>query len=96
MGVDETSPSGQHDSANGSTSGATDALTTLAPALSKPPAPTTKKGFRFVAIIVAIIFAGTLTALEGTITSTSLPSIIAALGGDELYIWTVNGYFLAM
>lgn len=91
MVVDETSPSEHHGSANGSASGATD---TLAPASSKPP--TTEKGFRFWAIIVAIIFAGTLTALEGTITSTSLPSIIAALGGDDLYIWTVNGYFLAM
>lgn len=96
MGSDGNSSNGHHDSADGSTSGATDALATLAPPLSKPAAPTTKKGFRFVAIIVAIIFAGTLTALEGTITSTSLPSIIAALGGDELYIWTVNGYFLAM
>ncbi|KAI1754843.1 major facilitator superfamily protein [Xylaria castorea] len=51
---------------------------------------------RFWAIIVAISFAGLLTALEATITSTALPTIVAALGGGELYIWAVNGYFVSM
>ncbi|KAK3385637.1 MFS general substrate transporter-like protein [Podospora didyma] len=34
--------------------------------------------------------------MEATITSTALPSIIADLGGGDLYIWAVNGYLLAM
>ncbi len=58
--------------------------------------PAFKKGFRFYAIIAAIVLAGVLTALEGTITSTALPSIVADLGGGDLYVWAVNGYFLAM
>lgn len=55
-----------------------------------------RPGFKFWAIIVAIGFAGLLTALEATITSTALPSIIAELGGGSEYIWVINGYFLAM
>lgn len=51
---------------------------------------------RFWAIIIAIAFAALLTALESTITSTALPTIIADLGGGDLYIWTVNGYFVSM
>ncbi|KAI0412782.1 major facilitator superfamily protein [Xylaria grammica] len=51
---------------------------------------------RFWAIIIAISFAALLTALESTITSTALPSIVAALGGGELYVWAVNGYFVSM
>jgi hypothetical protein len=65
-----------------------------------PAKPTTqqamKKGLRFYAIIAAIVFAGVLTALEGTITGTALPSIIADLEGGDAYVWTANGYFLAM
>ncbi|OKL60771.1 hypothetical protein UA08_04445 [Talaromyces atroroseus] len=55
-----------------------------------------KKGVRFWAIIVAICVAGLLTALEATITSTALPTIISDLGGADNYIWVVNGYFLTM
>ncbi|RYC53782.1 hypothetical protein CHU98_g12428 [Xylaria longipes] len=51
---------------------------------------------RFWAIIIAIAFAALLTALEATMTSTALPSIVASLGGGELYIWAVNGYFVSM
>ncbi|CAM1501083.1 Fc.00g102450.m01.CDS01 [Cosmosporella sp. VM-42] len=58
--------------------------------------PNPKKTIRFWSLMVAISFAGLLTALEATITSTALPSIIADLGGGDLYIWAVNGYLLAM
>ncbi|KAI1321917.1 major facilitator superfamily protein [Xylariaceae sp. FL0255] len=51
---------------------------------------------RFWAIIVAISFAALLTALESTITSTALPTIIADLGGGDLYIWAINGYLVAL
>ncbi|KAI3317861.1 major facilitator superfamily protein [Xylariaceae sp. AK1471] len=63
---------------------------------AKPAEFTLNKDPRFWAIIVAISFAALLTALEATITSTALPSIIADLGGGDLYIWAVNGYFVSM
>lgn len=59
------------------------------------PAPV-KKGHRFWLTIVALGFAGLLTALEATITSTAMPSIIAELGGGNAYIWAINGYLLAL
>ncbi|TPX23997.1 hypothetical protein DIZ76_013340 [Coccidioides immitis] len=54
------------------------------------------KGLRFWAIIAALAVDGLLTALEATITSTALPTIIGALGGADQYIWAVNVYFLCM
>ncbi|WEW56053.1 hypothetical protein PRK78_001488 [Emydomyces testavorans] len=54
------------------------------------------KGLRFWAIMLALAVDGLLTALEATITSTALPTIIGALGGADQYIWAVNVYFLCM
>ena len=59
---------------------------------TQPAAP--KKTFRFFAIIAALAFSGLLTSLEATITSTALPTITAHLGGGDLYIWVVNGFYL--
>jgi hypothetical protein len=58
--------------------------------------PSAPKSFGFFAIIIAVCFSGLLTALEATITSTALPTIIAVLGGTDLFIWVVNGYYLTM
>jgi hypothetical protein len=58
--------------------------------------PGTPHSFGFYAIVVALCFTGLLTALETTITSTALPTIIAILGGDDLFIWVVNTYYLTM
>lgn len=55
-----------------------------------------RRDWRFWALLVSISLAGLLTALEGTVTSTALPSIIDELGGGHLYIWVVNGYLFAM
>lgn len=55
-----------------------------------------KRDWRFWALLVSISLAGLLTALEATITSTALPSIVNDLGGGHLYIWVVNGYLFAM
>ncbi|EXJ70351.1 uncharacterized protein A1O5_06419 [Cladophialophora psammophila CBS 110553] len=63
---------------------------------TEPAATKLKKGPRFWMILVALSFTSLLNALEATITSTALPSIIADLGGGDLYIWAVNGYFLTM
>lgn len=72
------------------------ASTTAGPDAAANANPTFKRGLRFWTILIAIGFAGLLTALEATITSTSLPSIIADLQGGDTYIWAVNGYLLAM
>jgi hypothetical protein len=53
------------------------------------------RGLSFWCIILALCVTGILSALEGTIVSTALPTIMQDLGGAELYIWSVNGYFLA-
>ncbi|KAF4886521.1 Efflux pump FUS6 [Colletotrichum fructicola] len=63
---------------------------------AKSATPALRKDFRFWAILVAMGFAGLLTALEATITSTALPTIIADLQGGDLFIWAANGYFLGM
>ena len=62
--------------------------------MAAPPSPGPKKTIAFWSIIIALAFAGLLTALEATIVSTALPTIINDLGGGDLYIWTVNIYFL--
>jgi hypothetical protein len=71
--------------------------------LPSPPAntddkqsPAEKKLLRFYATILALAFTGLLAALEATIKSTALPTIIEALGGADLFIWVVNVYFLTM
>jgi hypothetical protein len=49
---------------------------------------------RFWVVIIALCFTAVLSALEGTIVSNALPTVIGALGGGEQYLWAVNGYFL--
>ncbi|KAL9609533.1 MAG: hypothetical protein Q9167_005712 [Letrouitia subvulpina] len=66
------------------------------PSNGAPEEATPKKTLRFWAIIVALSVTGLLTALEATITSTALPTIIDALGGASLYVWVINLYFLTM
>jgi hypothetical protein len=51
--------------------------------------------FRFWSIIGSLCTTTILSALEGTIVSTALPTVVSALGGGELYLWAANGYFLA-
>jgi MFS family permease len=54
----------------------------------------TKHTWRFWAIIISLSIAGTLCAIEATIITSPLPTIIADLGGGELYIWVANAFFL--
>lgn len=55
----------------------------------------TKHSWRFWAILGTLSVTGLLSAIEGTIITTSLPTIIADLGGGELYIWVANAFFLS-
>ncbi|KAF2095591.1 major facilitator superfamily protein [Rhizodiscina lignyota] len=54
------------------------------------------KNIKFWVILGALAVTGLLTAIEATFTSTALPSILVDLGGGDLFIWVINGYFLAM
>ncbi|KAL8319250.1 hypothetical protein RB597_006164 [Gaeumannomyces tritici] len=58
--------------------------------------PQMRKGWRFWAILGNLGLISLLTALEATVTSTVLPSVVADLHGVEEYIWISNAYFLAM
>ncbi|KAH8178515.1 major facilitator superfamily protein [Sarocladium implicatum] len=60
-----------------------------------PPATaTTRKGWRFWAIFLTLMLVSLLAAVESTVTSTALPSIVADLDAGSLYVWFVNAYFL--
>ncbi|KAL7929270.1 MFS general substrate transporter [Trichoderma chlorosporum] len=56
----------------------------------------TPKDVRFWAILAVLALALLLTALEATITSTVLPSLVADLGGGDNYIWIANAYLLTL
>jgi hypothetical protein len=58
--------------------------------------PKFQKGPRFWAILVVLSLVSLLTALEATVTSTVMPSLVADLGGGENFIWVSNAYFLTM
>jgi len=45
-------------------------------------------------VFASLCFTGLISALDGSIVSTALPSIIAELDGGANYIWVVNVYFL--
>jgi EmrB/QacA subfamily drug resistance transporter len=55
-----------------------------------PPAPTTKRNLA-VAGVMLVIF---LFAIDATIVSTAMPTIVAKLGGLELYSWVFSIYML--
>lgn len=52
--------------------------------------PNTRRPFVLVAILMAMFMA----AIEATIVATSMPSIVAKLGGIALYSWVFSGYLL--
>ncbi|OTB14866.1 hypothetical protein K445DRAFT_334359 [Daldinia sp. EC12] len=54
-----------------------------------------KRSFRFWAIMGSLTITGLMSSLEGTITTSALPTITQALGGGNLYIWVPNAFFLS-
>jgi len=58
--------------------------------------PQFKRGPRFWTILFVLALVSLLTSLEGTVTSTILPSIVADLNGGENYVWIANATFLTM
>lgn len=61
--------------------------------VNSPPTPT-PKGWKFWLIFICLTLTAFVSALEGSIVSTALPSISRALGSSENYIWVVNVYYL--
>ena len=55
----------------------------------------TMRACHFWAIIVYLMVTGLVSALEGTIIISALPTIIEALGGGNSYIWVPKAYLLA-
>ena len=46
-------------------------------------------------VVISLIIATFLTAIEGTIVSTAMPKIVQGLGGTHLYTWVISIYLLA-
>ncbi|KAK7999854.1 hypothetical protein PG990_012454 [Apiospora arundinis] len=60
-----------------------------------PPVVKTKKTWRFWAIIATLSFTGLMSAIEGTIITSALPTITDSLGGGDAYVWIPNAFLLA-
>ncbi|TWU72715.1 hypothetical protein ED733_004310 [Metarhizium rileyi] len=62
----------------------------------KPPADkqSASHGWRFWAVFISLSISAFLSALEGAVVSTALPSISRAVNAGEDYIWMVNVFFL--
>ena len=56
---------------------------------------TARKGARFWLVFAAIALTTFLAALDSSIISTALPTITAALGSNDLYVWIIDAYLLA-
>ncbi|KAH8898028.1 MFS general substrate transporter, partial [Thozetella sp. PMI_491] len=67
-----------------------DGLDSLPPANRSP----NNYGWRFWAVFVSLSISAFLSALEGAVVSTALPSISRAVNAGEDYIWMVNVFFL--
>jgi MFS family permease len=57
--------------------------------------PTIMRTWRFWAIIVSLMITGLVSALEGTIITSTLPTIIESLGGGSAYIWVPNAFLIS-
>jgi EmrB/QacA subfamily drug resistance transporter len=65
------------------------------PAADTAPAVTsTKKGWRFWAVFPALCITALLAAVESTVVSTALPSIVHEISAGEDYVWILNVYLL--
>lgn len=60
----------------------------------KTPTEGAPRDFRFWAIIASLCITGLLSALENTVVTTSLPTIVRVLNLGDNYIWITNVFFL--
>ncbi|RAH75067.1 MDR family MFS transporter [Aspergillus aculeatinus CBS 121060] len=66
----------------------------LAEVLDDAPKLTFNHDIRFWLVFIALCVTSLLAALEGTVTSTALPTIVADLQIGDNYPWVSNAYFL--
>lgn len=52
------------------------------------------RGWKFWMIFIPLCVGTLLAALESTVTSTALPSIVQDLQSGDVYVWFLNGYLL--
>ncbi|KAK3345972.1 major facilitator superfamily domain-containing protein [Lasiosphaeria hispida] len=67
---------------------------------SHPPNPQptkieTRHTWSFWLILASLSLAGMLVAIEGTILTNALPTIMQEIGGESLYFWVVNAFSVA-
>jgi len=60
------------------------------PPVDKP----THHSWKFYIIFIGLVGAGVLSALDGALVSTALPTIVAELDIGADYVWVANIYFL--
>ncbi|KAL6899910.1 MFS general substrate transporter [Trichoderma evansii] len=68
---------------------------TADPVQNNEPRSANIRTWRFWTIILALSITGLMSAIEGTIITSALPTITNALGGGDAYIWVPNAYLLA-
>ncbi|GIJ97916.1 hypothetical protein Aspvir_000022 [Aspergillus viridinutans] len=61
-----------------------------------PPPQRQHRGWRLWAVFPGLCFAILLAALDTSVLATTLPTIVDQLHSGPLYIWIINGYFLAV
>ncbi|KAF1835366.1 MFS general substrate transporter [Decorospora gaudefroyi] len=73
-----------------------EAVMDSSPVSTEPPAfKPAKRGVHFWAMFVGIALCQFLAALDSSVLSTALPTVVAELNSGPLYIWVVNAYLLA-
>jgi MFS family permease len=65
------------------------------PTQMSPGNQATMRTWRFWAIIGSLMITGLVSALEGTIITSALPTITESLGGGNAYIWVPNAFLLS-
>lgn len=85
----------ENTSTNESTKDDPKPIPTPEPVQNDEARPANFRTWRFWAIIVALSITGLMSAIEGTIITSALPTITDALGGGDAYIWVPNAYLLA-
>jgi len=68
--------------------------TAAPPGPPKPLSQPAAKGWRFWMVFIPLCVSTLLAALESTVTSTALPTIVRELDTGENYVWVLNGYLL--
>lgn len=66
------------------------------PTKGKPTGGAPQQSAKFWAIMFALMLAAVISALDGSVVSTALPTIVRTFHIDAGYVWVVNIFFLTM